>query len=142
MGTGIASSHSSHLLQAIGGLKHPAWGSWNFLIYTLRNLYHNNLEIVNSKTLKKLEQATLLDTLLQTLDSNVKTSETSLWISTLYKIGKRKPAKRGLSLQKLITDIPNHLRNQIAHNSPDDEYYWQNIAEALKPLIQFLTNNA
>lgn len=71
-GTGIASSHSSHLLQAIGGLKHPAWGSWNFLIYTLRNLYHNNLEVVNSETLKKLEQATILDELLQILDSNVK----------------------------------------------------------------------
>lgn len=139
--TGIATDNSAHLIQAISGLSRPSFGSWNFLISILRSLYDNKREHGNNLTLKKLEQATVLEGLLQILDQNIKTPKTSPWIRQLYRINGQKPPKPDFNLQKLIADIPNTLRNQIAHNTPTDQDYWKKTSKVLKPLIIWLVDN-
>ena len=142
--TGFVIQKTDRIQQALGGITHPAWGNWNFLIRELNNLYNYHLEApasTDKDNFKKLEQANILDELLLKLTSNVKSTDTHGWISALYRFkDKKQKPPRSISLQQLLTDVPIYLRNQIVHSTPDDKSYWQNTTTVLTPLIQWLAD--
>ena len=80
----------------------------------------------------------MLKSLLSQLDQNIKNEETKQWLTPLYQTLSKQKLPRRVNLQSLFA-LPINERNHIAHNQPSNADYWQDLADALQPFIQWLS---
>jgi serine/threonine protein kinase len=120
------------LFPALGGLQRPSWGSWNFLLQSLRTARKAQLRSARHETRERLERARVLTSVLTLLDSNASTDE----LAAAQPLAKHRGDKARLKRVGDLLALPIALRNQLAHFPPAGDAEWETVRAVLMPLAQ------
>lgn len=118
------------LFPALGNLQRPSWGSWNFLLQSLRNARRTQLRTAAPGVRAAFERGRVLADILGYVDQ----SAAAEMVAAARPLATYLGGKQRLKRVGDVLVLPIALRNQIAHFPPDDTATWQEIATALLPL--------
>ena len=122
------------LYLAIAGLQRPSWGSWNGLLRALRKVRKGVLTEGHAEARARVLQAqilsALLDLLQQRLDAAMVQALKPLCALLRATMSRRAKVQHAL-------DIAITLRNRVAHDASVKLAWWEDIAEAMRPLMRW-----
>jgi WD40 repeat protein len=120
------------LFAALGALQKPSWGTWNFLLQSLRNARKAQLRTGVPAARDALERARTLNEILTLLD----TASPEL-VEAARPLAEYLKSRARMRRVVDVLTLPIALRNELAHFPPGDDSAWTAIRAALEPLIAY-----
>jgi serine/threonine protein kinase/WD40 repeat protein len=120
------------LFAAIGGLQRPSWGTWNFLLQSLRTARKAQLRSGRPDVRARIEKARTLKLVLARLDATASPEV----LEAARPLAKLLGDKTRLKRLGDVLALPIALRNQVAHFPPMQDTEWLAMRAALEPLVE------
>ncbi len=123
----------SELFAALGALQRPSWGSWSFMLQSIRTARKAQLRTGRVDVRDAIDGATTLRAVFGFLDANATAEQLEAAQPLVEYLG----AKTRLKRTSDVLALPIALRNQVAHSPPVDDVGWLVIHHALRPLVEW-----
>jgi tetratricopeptide (TPR) repeat protein/serine/threonine protein kinase len=125
---------SPDLFTALAAVQRPSFGCWNGLIAAIRSARKSALRAASASERERIKEASVLSAVLDLIDEKCPLRLGRELNSFEQVSGASVSSKPRVG--DLLT-LPITVRNRIHHFDPTDPTWWQQAAEAMRPIVAF-----